>query len=913
MAKSENYFWPHPMTIPGSDPLHAATHLAAIVDGSDDAIISKSISGIIQSWNKGAKQIFGYTAEEAVGQPMLLIIPDDLHHEETTFLARLQKGQRIEHYETIRRRKDGQLIDVSLTISPIKNEKEEIIGASKIARDITAQKKAQRRLAELAVTLESIGDAVLATDTSSRVTYVNSVAERLLGYAHNEIIGRYLGEVFRTVNETTRRPVENPVERVLREGLIVGLANHTVLLRSDGSECPIDDSAAPIKDAEGLLQGVVLVFRDVTERQRHIRTAALLSAIVSSSADAIISKDLSGTMTSWNHGAERIFGYTAAEMIGQSIRLLIPPDRQDEEADILARVVRGQQIDHYETVRRKKNGQLFDISLTVSPIKDEEGRIIGASKIARDITEAKRAQRAFHESQERWRVTLESIGDAVIATDAQAKVSFANSVALDLLGRTKAAVVGRPLAEVFQIVNEETRRTVENPVDRVIREGIVVGLANHTVLLRPNGTEVPLDDSAAPIRDMQGRLQGVVLVFRDITQRKQAELQQQQWNTELEIRVSQRTQDLVRSQEGLRSLASQISLTEQRERRRLATNLHDYLAQLLALARMKIGQARQSMKGEMVIISPILAETEDIMDQCLRYTRTLMAQLSPAVLRDLGLVPALQWLAEQMRQQGLRVDVHVHTSDLPTFDDNEADLLFQAVRELLLNVLRHAQVPQATVSVAMADEGIVVITVEDKGIGFDVKKAQHHHMGEHFGLFSIQERMGSVGGWCVVDAHPGRGTRVELGLLPSAREPHVSHGPRGSHTRIGPISQVRSDARWRVLLVDDHAMVRQGLRSILESYADLEVVGEAADGEEAVDLAGRYQPEIVIMDVNMPRLNGIDATRRIKEASPHIVVIGLSVHTSPQNVEALLNAGAVAVVSKEQAADDLYRTIERVR
>src|ERR1043165_2161045 len=148
MAKSEHYFWPHPIACPGAGLLHAATHLAAIVDGSDDAIISKSISGIIQSWNKGAKQIFGYTAEEAVGQPMLLIIPDDLHHEETTFLARLQQGQRIEHYETIRRRKDGTLIEVSLTISPIKNEKEEIIGASKIARDITAQKKAQRRRSE---------------------------------------------------------------------------------------------------------------------------------------------------------------------------------------------------------------------------------------------------------------------------------------------------------------------------------------------------------------------------------------------------------------------------------------------------------------------------------------------------------------------------------------------------------------------------------------------------------------------------------------------------------------------------------------------------------------------------------------------------------------------------------------------
>ncbi len=375
------------MSIPLSDPLESAAYLAAIVDSSDDAIISKDLSGVIKSWNNGAQETFGYTAEEAIGQPILLLIPSNLHHEETTILARLRQGQRIEHYETIRRRKDGQLIDVSLTVSPVKNEKGEIIGASKIARDITGQKQAQRKLAELGVTLEAIGDAVLATDTSSRVTYVNPVAERLLGYARHEVIGRYLGDVFRIVNETTRQPVENPIERVLRGGLIVGLANHTVLLRPDGSERPIDDSAAPIKDAKGHIQGVVLVFRDVTERHRHSRTAALLSAIVASSDDAIISKDLSGTMTSWNHGAERIFGYTAAEMIGQSVRLLIPPDRQGEETIILTRLAQGQRVNHYETVRRKKNGQLCDISLTISPIKDEEGRIIGASKIARDITE----------------------------------------------------------------------------------------------------------------------------------------------------------------------------------------------------------------------------------------------------------------------------------------------------------------------------------------------------------------------------------------------------------------------------------------------------------------------------------------------------------------------------------------------
>jgi len=172
-----------------------------------------------------------------------------------------------------------------------------------------------------------------------------------------------------------------------------------------------------------------------------------------------------------------------------------------------------------EPVRRKKNDQLCEISLTVSPIRDAEGRLLGASKIARDITERTRAQRALFESQEQWRVTLESIGDAVVATDRSSLVTFANSVALQLLGRSQASMIGRPLADSFVIINESTRRSVVNPVERVIREGKVVGLANHTVLVRPDGTEIPIDDSAAPIHDKNGRLIGVVLVFRDITER----------------------------------------------------------------------------------------------------------------------------------------------------------------------------------------------------------------------------------------------------------------------------------------------------------------------------------------------------------------------------------------------------------
>ncbi len=903
-------------TPPHDDEIHAALRLAAIVESSHDAIISKNLSGVVQSWNRAAERIFGYTAEEAVGQSILLIIPKELHHEEAEILEKLRQGRRIDNYETTRRRKDGKLIDISLTVSPIRDGHGRVIGASKIARDITDHKAAQLALVEtqrrLSVTLQSIGDAVVATDSDGRITFVNRVAEELLRCEERQIIGRPLGDIFRLLNEDTRHSMPNPVQQVLKLRKPVDLANYSVLVRPDGSELPIDDSAAPIFDTAGAVLGVVMVFRDVTEHRKALRTSAWLSAIVASSDDAIVSKDLNGTITTWNRGAERIFGYAADEIIGLPITTIIPPERHAEERDILARLGRGERIEHYETVRRKKDGTLCDMSLTVSPIQDEYGRVVGASKIGRDITAQKRAQQLIIQAQQRWKVTLGSIGDAVIATDSEARVTFANPVALRLLERTSEDVLGRPLSEVFHIVNEETRSLAENPVERVIREGIVVGLANHTVLVRREGGDVPIDDSAAPIRDADGNLFGVVLVFRDITERKQVENELLRWRTELETRVAERTEQLVRSQERLRGLASQLNVAEQRERRRLAANLHDYLAQLLALARIKIGQMRQNLVGTATEPGPVLSSIDDILQDCLRYTRTLIAQLSPSVLQDLGLVPAIKWLAEQMEHQGLRVEVRVLTPAVPRINDAKADLLFQAVRELLLNVLKHAGVSEATVSFGKLEGGEWVIAVEDHGMGFDSGTMQHRSTDEHFGLFSIQERMEAMSGWCRIHSTPGRGTRVELGVPVTDEQ---NNKVLGKGTTIMPgvdhlQRKQKAGSQWRVVLIDDHAMVRQGLRSILETYADLDIVAEGRDGEEAVSLAHAHQPDVVLMDINLPGLNGIEATRRIKRAWPDTVIIGLSVQSSPQTVEALMNAGGAALLSKEQATEELYRTIK---
>ncbi len=381
---------------PSNKPFDPDSFLAAIVDSSNDAIISKDLQGRILTWNPSAGRLFGFTAAEAIGKPITIIFPPDRYNEEPEILQRIIRGERVEHYETVRRHKSGQLIEISLTVSPIRNSAGQIVGASKIVRDIREKKREAERFR---ITLASIGDAVISTDVHGHITFMNSVAEQLTGYAQVDAIGRLLDDIFRIVNEATRVPVESPVKKVLRTGVVVGLANHTVLIARNGAEIPIDDSAAPIRMPSGELIGVVLVFRDVTDR-RHAELAAMrLAAIVEGSEDAIIGKNLDGKVTTWNPGAERVFGYSAEEMIGTPIARLIPPDRAGEEERIIERLQRGDRVEHFETMRVRKDGRLIHISLSTSPIRDAEDHIVGASKIARDITSQKEAEIALRAAQ----------------------------------------------------------------------------------------------------------------------------------------------------------------------------------------------------------------------------------------------------------------------------------------------------------------------------------------------------------------------------------------------------------------------------------------------------------------------------------------------------------------------------------
>lgn len=253
--------------------------------------------------------------------------------------------------------------------------------------------RAQRQYFQ--VTLASIGDGVIVTDPAGVVTFLNRVAESLTGWTMADALGKPVSTVCPLVDEETHQPVENPVVKVLRTGEIVGPMNRALLLSKDGREVPVDDSTAPIRDAQDRLLGVILVFRDITARRQAEEESLRLAAIVASSSDPIISKSLDGVVTSWNAAAERMFGYRAEEIIGQPILRLLPDDRYDEEAKILERLRRGESVEHFETVRRTKDGRLLDVSVTVSPLRNARGTIIGASKVARDITERKRAEAAL--------------------------------------------------------------------------------------------------------------------------------------------------------------------------------------------------------------------------------------------------------------------------------------------------------------------------------------------------------------------------------------------------------------------------------------------------------------------------------------------------------------------------------------
>ena len=399
----------------------------------------------------------------------------------------------------------------------------------------------------------------------------------------------------------------------------------------------------------------------------------------------------------------------------------------------------------------------------------------------------------------------------------------------------------------------------------------------------------------AQLRDSKERLTSLNAMLEQTVDQRTQELRQ--INEDLDQRVVQRTRALGDSQKKLRAFVEQLTRAEEQERHRLASELNDYLGQLLVVSQINLGRAEKFAVSDNA--KNAFTDARQSLDDSIAFTRTLIAQLSPQVLYDLGLPAALAWLGEQMEQQHeLRVEV-VGDSAGFVLDEARAILAFQCARELLWNVVKHSATQEARVCYELKN-GELTVEVADRGRGFDPANVESRAAGsEKFGLFGMRQRLELHQGRLVVESAPGQGTSVKV-ILPVAVVPAL---PAASIKPHAPEEfRVTTNKPVRIALVDDHEMVRQGLRWLLEDHQDIRVVGEAKGGREAIDMAHELKPDVIVMDVNMPGMNGIEATRRIVEDQPGVIVIGLSFASDPSIQAAMKNAGAYVCVTKERAA-----------
>lgn len=545
-----------------------------------------------------------------------------------------------------------------------------------------------------------------------------------------------------------------------------------------------------------------------------------------------------------------------------------------------------------------------------------------------DITERKQTEQTLKDTEERLRLAMES---APIGTWDLNLISW--TYRWDR--RCKAMFGLPPDAEVSHedflvMIHPDDRGGVIAAFERSTHSSGDGSFDTECRVVRSDGREVWIRAMGRVFFeecDRKRRAVRFIGIVLDSTENKRVQEQLQRWGSELQQAVNLKTLELTQSQERLRALTADLNLTEQRERKRLAGDLHDYLAQLLVVMRMKLRQAVPLIQAEKA--AAFLRDADHMLTQALDYTRSLVSQLAPPTLNEFGLLQSVEWLASQMRHHGVTVKIQpaAETVSLP---EDQAILLFQSVRELLYNVLKHAHADEATVSMRITPNSELHVTVEDEGDGFDAAALELQSAGSaRFGLFSLKERMATMGGRMSIESAVGRGTSVTLitpywparpnggsaeqwapNAASSSRSPsHESTTSPGHSAHKVQGSALHEKSRIRVMLVDDHAMVRQGLRSVLESYPDIEVVGEVADGKESLISVERVRPSVIVMDLNMPKMNGIDATAIIKSRHPEIIVLGLSVNAGEDNQAAMIQAGASALLTKEAAVDQLHDMI----
>ena len=553
------------------------------------------------------------------------------------------------------------------------------------------------------------------------------------------------------------------------------------------------------------------------------------------------------------------------------------------------------------------------------PLLDANGEIVEWFGAASDITERKRAEEALAESlakAEEGERTLEALMEYVpegitIADAPDVRIRRVSRYGVELTGKTNEELTGIPAdqhAQKWDIYEADgvTLASNENmPLTRATKYGEIVKDKEY-VLGNPNsGHRVPILCNAAPILNQHGKITGGIIAWRDITDRKKAEEALRQWSETLEQKVAERTALAEKRASQLQSLSVELIEAEERERRRIAQLMHEDLQQNLAAARFQLQAFRQDLSPQ-----PALVNIEKILVESIAQSRRITHELSPPMLEHSSLGTALQWLVRHMGEQfGLQVDLEVNPEQ--EFDSEPVKIfIFRALQELLFNVHKHSGVNSAKVRLTHQDDRMVVM-VSDQGRGFDMNILDTTIVKDCFGLLSLRERASYIGGNFLIQSAPEQGSRFILSVpfslppsgVPKIDVPVCKHSSQDSEGSGG----------IRVLLVDDHKVMRQGLIKLISGQTNIEVVGEAANGLEAIELARRIKPHVIVMDISMPGMNGVEATRIIKGELPEVRVIGLSMFEDENILRAMLEARAETLLSKTSSSTELIKAIYGMR
>ena len=687
--------------------------------------------------------------------------------------------------------------------------------------------------------------------------------------------------------------------------MIVGLANHTLLVRRDGSECPIDDSAAPIRDGEGRITGSVLIFRDVTpqrererERAAQLRTARLAEAVIQSSDDAIIRKRLDGAIEMWNPGAERLFGYSAADAVGRHISLIIPPDRIAEEDRIIATLRAGQRIDHFETERMCADGSRRWVSLTISPVIDDHGAVIAASKIVRDVTERRLAEA----EREKFVHVLENSQDFIGICDLQGVPFFVNRAGLDMVGLDTLAEAKRtPLADFF--FPEDRDRILNEFLPQVLRDG----RGEVEIRFRHFKTGEPrwMAYKVVTLPDLHGKPIGFATVSQDVTERKALA-------------------------DDLRRLASSLSDADRRKNEFLALLAHELRNPLApisnAVRAIRLRQAgdERTVLAAADMLERHVAQMARLVNDLLDASRISRGKIELRRSR-VAIAGAVEEALETVRPLANRMghELSVTLPPDPIYIDGDAGRLAQVIGNLLNNACKFTNRGGHIILDVSRAGTEAIIRVRDDGIGiaaddlpglFDMfvqvdTSLERSRDGLGIGLTLVKTLVELHGG--SIEAHsdgPGRGSEFIV-RLPAATT--ASEAPR-----LEPQPPAPPRASRRVLVVDDNADAAESLAMLL-TFSGHET-RQAHDGAEAVKTAEEFRPDVVLLDIGLPVMNGYEACRRLRQEpwGRSMLLVALTGWGQEEDREQSRDAGfdvhMVKPVDHEALLDVIVRSTNRV-